>query len=276
MEKNEFDPSVYYDSYPSRVILRPGYPARAQYKSTLMWDLYGRFIMKELGKLNAYADIGGCFGFGANAMAFHIAENQNGYPETKVFEISRDFITIGKQLFPYIDFVQEDFGEWRGDPQIFDLVTLFDVIEHLPNPEAFLSNLALHTRFALIKTPMETTGEWRGGSPSAPHGDSHPDGHINFFTPKSYLDLLSKSGLKMMRGKLVKTIFPLGTQRILYPEAPNLVTKRTIKSILRQGWPSIWSLLIAVKNFQIVPYQFERKYRGGGEFLCLVKSKTIL
>ncbi len=58
-----FDPQEYYSSYPSRVILRPGYPARAQYRSTLLWNLYGHIIINSLGSINTYADI---FGFGAN------------------------------------------------------------------------------------------------------------------------------------------------------------------------------------------------------------------
>lgn len=76
-----------------------------------MWDLYGKVIMKELCQVNSYADIGGCFGFGANSMAFHIKKNQGKYLELKVFEISFKFATLGKQFFPYIDFVLQDFSE---------------------------------------------------------------------------------------------------------------------------------------------------------------------
>ncbi len=267
-----FDPNIFYDSYPSRVILRPGYPARAQYKSTFMWDLYGQFIMKKLGKVETYADIGGCFGFSANAMAFNIASDQDKYPETKVFEIASDFVKIGKQLFPNIDFIQEDFSKWSGNPEVFDLVTLFDVIEHLNNPKEFLSKLSFCTKFALLKTPMETTGDWKGGHPlSARYGSTHPDGHVNFFTPKSYFDLLLKSDFEIVQKKLVGTILPLGTHRILFPEEPR--PKTAVKSALMKRWPLLWSLLIAIKSYRLFPYEFERKYRGGGDSLCLIKSK---
>ena len=86
-----FDPVEYYASYPARIILRPGYPARAAFKSTLLFNYFGRHILSELGEIRSYADIGGCFGFGANAMAFHISKYQGHYPHTSVFEISPEF-----------------------------------------------------------------------------------------------------------------------------------------------------------------------------------------
>jgi hypothetical protein len=183
-----FDPLEYYKSYPSKVILRPGYPARAQYKSALMWDLYGKQIIRSLGKVQSYADIGGCFGFGANAMAFHISKSQEGYPKTKVFEISSDFIETGRQLFPYIEFVQESFTKEKPSKEIFDLVSMFDVIEHIPRPELFLSNASSRAKYALLKTPMETGGDWFGAKAPAKQGNEHPDGHINFFNPRDYIE----------------------------------------------------------------------------------------
>ena len=102
-----FNPENFYSSYPPKVILRPGYPSRAQYKSTLLWSLFGKIVMKKLhNQCINYADIGGCFGFGANAMSYHIFHSQKSYPATKVFEISPDFISIGKQLFPNIEFIR--------------------------------------------------------------------------------------------------------------------------------------------------------------------------
>jgi hypothetical protein len=262
MKETIFDPMEYYSSYPGRIIFRPGYPARAQYKSTLMWDLYGKYIMRELGQVNSYADIGGCFGFGANAMAFHISKSQNNYPETKVFEIASDFITTGKQVFPYIDFIQQKFNTWEGNPSIFDLVTLFDVIEHVSNPEVFLSEMALRTRLALLNTPMETTGEWLGGTPPTEQGENHPDGHINFFTPKSYVNLLKKSGLEIVSKQLVPSIVPFGTRRILAPE-------------ISSGLGTIKSSVITALSHSVIPYTFLRKVVGGGNFLCLVKSVAV-
>ncbi len=254
-----FDPKEYYSSYPSRVILRPGYTTRAQYKSTVLWKLYGQSIISSLGSIQTYADIGGCFGFGANSMAFHISKSQEDYPDTKVFEISSDFISIGKQLFPYIDFIQEDFCLWNGTPKIFDLITMFDVIEHIPDPKQFLSLVAHRTKFALIKTPLETGGDWFGGKPPIKQGNDHTDGHINFFTPKTSHELLERSGFEIVNERFVLSIVPSVGRDILIPEESS---KLTIKKLGR--------ILVDVK---LVPYYLVRKIFGYGEHLCLVKSR---
>lgn len=266
MIDKSFNPAEYYASYPQRVILRPGYPARAQYKSTLMWSLYGKQILGELGEIKTYADVGGCFGFGANSMAFQINKCQGYYPKTAVFEISRDFVTLGKQMFPYIDFIEGEFDKWNGEPRKFDLVTLFDVVEHITNPGDFLRALSLRTDFALLNTPLETSGEWLGSRPPAKQGEDHPDGHVNFFDCKTYEKLLEDSGFQIMKRRLVRNICPRGTNAILIPEwrqpslrslltSPKLLTRRLGGIVLSQ-----------------LPFRFSRKILGHGNHLSLVKS----
>lgn len=258
--KRSFDPEEFYSSYPEKVILRPGYPARAQYKSTFFWNMYGKTLMKRLGdKCNNYADIGGCFGFGANAMSYHIFRNQGEYPATKVFEVSNDFIFIGKLLFPNIEFVNQDFSYYIQDSIMFDLVTLFDVIEHIPEPKIFLESIARHTKYALIKTPLETSGDWFGAIPPINQGTLHEDGHVNFFNPDSYRVLLKSAGFDIIMEKVVKSIFPLGKKSIiLQPEY-----SYNNKNILQKGFYNI---------HRFTPDSISRKIFGGGDHICLVKS----
>lgn len=257
-----FDPLVYYKSYPSKVILRPGYPARAQYKSTLMWDLYGKQIMRSLGRINSYADIGGCFGFGANAMAFHISKLQGKYPKTKVFEISSDFIEIGRQLFPYIEFVQESFIREKPSKEIFDLVSMFDVIEHIPCPESFLLSASNRAKFALLKTPMETGGDWFGAKPPTKQGNEHPDGHINFFTPRDYIKLLTNNGWELVSGKSIFSIVSQSNRQVLVPE--DQYQKSPLKRI---------GINLLYRGF--VPNYLRRNILGLGDYICLVKSLNL-
>ncbi|OPX76905.1 MAG: bifunctional 3-demethylubiquinone-9 3-methyltransferase/ 2-octaprenyl-6-hydroxy phenol methylase [Methanosaeta sp. PtaB.Bin018] len=260
---SEFDVQKYYASYPCRVILRPGYPARAQYKSRFMWDHYSQQIVGSLKEIRTYADIGGCFGFGANSMAFQIFKFQGKYPETKVFEISPDFINIGKQLFPYIDFVQNDFRSVKETQDIFDLVTMFDVIEHIPDPTSFLSTVARHARFALIITPMEAGGIWLWARRPVKQGAEHEDGHVNFFTPETYLELLKKSGLELIDGKCVHAIAPQNAEYVLHPEAPS------------HEKPLVKRIGITLLDYKLFPYYIVRKIIGGGVYICLVRSNMI-
>lgn len=256
---NDFDPEKFYESYPLKVISRPGYPARAQYKSTLLWDKYGYLVLKNLGRCRNYADIGGCFGFGANAMRYQIFCTQGTYPATKVFEISPEFVSIGEQLFPYIEFIKMDFRSYDEGPEAFDLITLFDIIEHVQNPEEFLVSVAQRTKLALIKTPMETGGDWFGAKPPLNQGESHEDGHINFYSPKEYLELLDRSGFELLAGKFVKSIVPRGAgRRILIPECSKS------KKVIEKGLTKVyWKL----------PYFLTRKLVGRGDHIGLVKSR---
>jgi len=260
MDSN-FNPTEYYESYPAKVISRPGYPARASYKSTLLWRLYGHHILESLAKIKTYADIGGCFGFGANSMSFQIFKSQGSYPKTIVYEISEDFIKIGKRLFPYIDFVQEDLTKSdKSSGKIFDLISLFDVVEHIPEPENFLSSLAKFSKYAMLITPTETSGDWFGAKPPKKTGQEHSDGHVNFFTPKSYSELLKDSGWQLIDGKFIISLANITNKQILMPEQFDRTRSWREKLVL--------NLLLT----KIVPFSICRKIIGNGFHIGLFKS----
>ncbi|MDV6340810.1 class I SAM-dependent methyltransferase [Nitrosomonas sp. Is24] len=267
-DQHEFDPLKFYSSYPSKVIARPGYPARAQYKSTLLWNLYGKQILDAIGEIKTYADIGGCFGFGANALAYQIAREQECCPDTKVFETSPDFSKAGKILFPNIDFVNEDFTKWDGDLKRFDLVSLFDVIEHIPDPEPFLKAVSARTNFALLKTPMETTGEWRGSRMPQLQGALYEDGHVNFFDPSPYMQLLKRSGFEIVEWRLVPSIVPKGVaESILIPEdTPPKFARREI-DVVRMLRRIIKVPLTLYSSI----FRYACRIVGGGDYLCFVR-----
>lgn len=258
---SDFDPEEYYKSYPQKVILRPGYPARAQYKSTLIWKLYGDHLLKSLGKIHTYADIGGCFGFGANAMAFQIFKATGIYPKTKVFEISEDFIEIGRLLFPYIEFIQENLAKSNNLKETFDLITLFDVIEHIPDPQSFLYSMAHHSKYAMLLTPTETSGDWFGAKSPEKKGNEHSDGHINFFTPKNYLELLKKSGWELIEGRYIMSLANNTTKEVLEPEVSEMSgTDKLINNLLLS---------------KFVPNIICRKIFGLGFHIGLAKSCKV-
>lgn len=264
-ERKAFDPVEYYSTYPSRVISRPGYPARAVFKSTLLFSHYGRQLFDRIGAVATYADVGGCFGFGAHAMGFQIAQRQGNWPRIIVFELAPGFVQTGKMLFPRIEFVEADFREWSGDVAVFDLLTLFDLVEHLVDPEAFLQHVAAHSRYAMLKTPMETPGEWRRPKPPSQVGANHPDGHVNFFSPRTYEALLTRCHLEIIGGCLVPSIVPPGARMLLLPEEFNAAAAGTAIGRAKE-----WFKRIALA---CVPFRWARKVVGGGDHLCLCRSR---
>lgn len=268
MNDVDFDPIQFYDSYPTKVISRPGYPARAAFKSALFWKLYGQHLLAELNQINNYADIGGCFGFGANAMAFHISQRQGSRPRTAVFEISSGFVDIGKVLFPQIEFIKKEFTEETDDVEIFDLVTLFDVVEHVVSLEPFLQSVASRSRYVMLKTPMETTGDWRGNKPPTFKGQDHPDGHVNFFSPSVYESLLRANGLDIIKSHLINSIVPSGAEMALIPESPQPGFRYLLRSPKRFA-------ALALRKFPGISWQLKRKILSGGDHLCLCRSRLL-
>jgi hypothetical protein len=187
-------------------------------------------------------------------------------PESYVFELAEDFVSLGKQFFPSIHFVQQDVLTWQGDVDVFDLAALIDVLEHVVDPGPFLQKLSQRCRFLLLKTPLETTGEWRGGRPFGNSGAEHPDGHVNFFTPRSLESLLTANGFQLLRTHVIKTIVPPGGELSLTPEhlPPSSVPwttgwrhhRRTFKRAL----------------LSMLPYRLLRRWYGGGDHLCVCLS----
>jgi len=250
-QANSFNPTEYYNSYPDKVISRPGYPARAAFKSTLIWQKFGRRFPADF-KILKYADIGGCFGFGANSLFFHIKNSlcvpSYPPPECFVYELSSAFSDIGSQLFPSFSFVTHAFGD---DSNYFDLVSMFDVIEHIIDPQPFLSMVASRTKYALFNTPLETNGYLGGNKPLGAYGAQHPDGHVNFFTSRKYESLLTDSGFEIIEKCLVPDLVPPGLSAVealtpeifssllVYPWKPKNLSYKLKRNIPSSIWPII-------------------------------------
>lgn len=265
MTEAEFDPTRFYESYPAKVIARPGYPARAAFKSTLFFGLYGELVLRDLGTIDTYADIGGCFGFGANSMAFQIAKRQGSSPRTLVFEISPGFVEMGRSLFPNIEFVEAELGDWEGDIARFDLVSLFDVVEHIVDPGSLLRDVSARSRYVMLKTPMETAGPLRGDRPRAKRGEAHVDGHVSFFAPEAYEELLTSNGLEIVESRLVRRIYPSGAHAALQPESPHADWRRYARQ---------YPVRFILKAFPGIPWRAKRMLFGGGDHICLCRSRS--
>jgi hypothetical protein len=235
-----------------------------------MWKLYGSELCRRLGAINTYADIGGCFGFAANTMAFHIAEYQGHRPQATIFEIASDFVKIGRQLFPDLHFVEGEFESWAGTPGSFDLVTLYDVLEHVIDPESLLRCVAARSRYVLLKTPMETTGPWRDARPLSEGGDAHPDGHIQFFSPKPYEALLERCGLDVLKSRLLPTVVPLGARLALVPERMAKPSSGPVAIMKHCFCDAVRAIHLGMPAFL---FKGVRKIIGGGTHLCLCRSR---
>jgi len=186
----------FYDEYTQQVAARPGYPTRAAWKSLVCWRHLVIPHLAEIGDLLRVADVGGCYGFSANAFVFHGQRVLNHSITADVYELAEQYTQVGQLLFPWINFENTDFRAVSLDAP-YDVTLMFDVLEHLPDPGAMLAAAVGKSRFLLIKTPLETTEKQlariaAGLEEPIPAGTAHRDGHLHFFTLKSFFDLLNQ------------------------------------------------------------------------------------
>ncbi|PKO04177.1 MAG: hypothetical protein CVU41_18420 [Chloroflexi bacterium HGW-Chloroflexi-3] len=90
---------------------------------------------------------------------------------------TRDFISIDHNL-------------------IYDLVVLFDVIEHVINPMEFLSEVSKHTKYVGLHIPLDDSFfTWTRNIPRK--NLTHP-GHLSIFNSASAINLITNSGLRII------------------------------------------------------------------------------
>jgi SAM-dependent methyltransferase len=94
---------------------------------------------------------------------------------------------------PEVRFVHEDFvlGE-----RCFDLVTLFDVVEHVPDPVGFLRQVAQRARFVGLHIPLDDSVN--RGARDLHRAALKDPGHLIALDTVSALNLLAFAGLRVV------------------------------------------------------------------------------
>ncbi len=98
-----------------------------------------------------------------------------------------------------IEFLQYDGNRLPFPDGQFDLVYATHVVEHVPDPRGFLAELKrVAKRFVFTEVPCEL--HWRASRDALQR--TLAIGHINAYTPESYLLLLQTAGLSPVRSGL--------------------------------------------------------------------------
>ena len=119
----------------------------------------------------------------------------------------------------------------------------------------------------MLITPMETNGYFRGNKPPEKQGEQHIDGHVNFFTPSSYVKLLEESGLRIIDGCLMYSVVPPGAFEALMPEHKTQTWLDTLSSPKKM-------LERAIHKFPGIPWEWKRSLVGGGIHISICRSKV--
>jgi 2-polyprenyl-3-methyl-5-hydroxy-6-metoxy-1,4-benzoquinol methylase len=163
-------------------------------------DFGGRFLAGRGGTL---LDVGAGLGY----FVKHVVERYPGWT-AHGSEISRKAVEIANtelQLPTMIAGRVQD-GPWA--PGTFDLITLWDVIEHLADPDGMLQHLVtllkpdgrlfLHTPNINVQLPKARLKRWLGGSDETCAYLEAKD-HLHDYSPATLRTLLQRNGLASVR-----------------------------------------------------------------------------
>lgn len=115
------------------------------------------------------------------------------------YDISEDSITYANKYFGN-HFSSKNYLKDEIQKESFSDVFMWDVIEHLVNPEDFIKKASFETK--LNGRIYITTGDisaWLPKKQKAKWRMIHPPTHVHYFTKKSITKLLSKHGFEIER-----------------------------------------------------------------------------
>jgi len=123
-------------------------------------------------------------------------------------------------------------GDLAGDS--FDVITLWEVIEHLPRPLTELRRLRERLRpggLLMLSTP--NTGHWQAQREPEAWGGCRPPWHLIFFTAHTLEDTLRRAGFEHINIRRVSLLPPLPSwlRHIAAPLERGLATGRA------RAWP---------------------------------------
>jgi len=110
------------------------------------------FVSKFQGKPVSVADVGCGVGGVIGSLADEVARVGVHVGRTCGFDMAESAIAQAKTEFPWIEFFCENFCE---SEQRFDLILLMDVLEHIPDSEAFIRAVAARTDYLAIHFPLD-------------------------------------------------------------------------------------------------------------------------
>lgn len=156
------------------------------------------FLKERQIKINSYADVGCGSGLIVKKLSEAFEKEFNNLEKIKGFDVSPHVNSIkdGKILFENQDFTKTS--------EHYDLVTLNDVFEHVPNTIAFLKAIGERANYVVMHVPLEDC--FLVNFRSLQKNKLVSPGHLMFLNVNSALNLITYSGLKIEYFSYSKTL----------------------------------------------------------------------
>lgn len=163
----------------------------AAFKAATFVSLLRRAIDLGTWPVHSYADVGSGSGDAARLVAKGLRDAGSPLVTATGYDVSPHI-----QHLPPADGVQYVNADFASAGEAVDLVTLFDVIEHVPEPSEFLKRIARRCRIVGLHIPLDDSVN-TAFRDLFRHKVKDP-GHITFMDGVTALNLLAGAGLRVL------------------------------------------------------------------------------
>lgn len=162
---------------------------------------------------------------------------------------------------------KQDIRDANPFDESFDIITLLDVLEHIPNDEQFLRSIAgwLKPNGMLLVTVPSYNFLWSG--------EDYVSQHVRRYTARSFADVFNRASYTIQRLTYFNTLlFPIQMVHIL---SNRLLKPRTMyETIIQPMSASLNSILTNIMTSEVTILN-KTKLPFGGSILCLAEAPKI-
>lgn len=214
-------------------------------------------LMSDLGCGRKVLDVG-------TAVGIFISANESSGERFQITacDISLDACNHIKKTYPTVRVLNEDIQDLP--PNSFDVVTLWDTIEHIPHPKdllASIKNQLTKAGYFLFSTPNTKSFEWE--VMNTDHVQLLPPGHVNLYNKENITSLLKNQGF------IVKDIVTMNPSLDL-TYIRNEIEKES-ESVSKKAAISLLDLIFKEDTFDSMQNSM-RKNRMGGNMVVVAKK----
>jgi len=207
----------------------------------LRWKVLRRYM--DTQSYPRLLEIGCAHGFFLNVV-------RNEFDEVRGIDVSEDGIKYAKKTLglPVVrgDFLEKSFGRKK-----FDVVCLWDTIEHLRDPLLYLRKIAQLTRPGSLVAI--TTGDIE--SPNARFRGQkwrllHPPTHLHYFSKKTLADLLDRNGFDVVYSRYCG--FYRSVDNIAYNILVLRQKKKWLYELIKKSGLASWDIYLDMFDIRYV------------------------
>ena len=149
-------------------------------------------------------DVGAAIGIFAQAL-----RNENVSLDVTCVDLNENACLELKDRFPEMDVINANIFE-LGDELKFDVITMWDTIEHIPDASQLInkiSKLLAKGGIFVFSTPNTKSFEWKIARQE--HVQVLPPGHVNLFNEKAINILLENNGMELVEARTMNSLLDI-------------------------------------------------------------------